>query len=215
MDSSSDLLPYVNATLTKIVDACLRGDTSAWNELIRRYAKLVHSVPVRYGLTPMEVDDVGQEVFFILTQNLHQIEDPERLPSWLLTTAKRATWRMIQKRRRERPSDAGALSDDSESELGAPGATDASNAVLGTTAPSMHDLLEGWNQQEALALGLAQLDERCRDLLQLLFLDHQEPSYEDIGERLQMPTGSIGPTRNRCLRKLRTILENLGYSDLF
>ncbi|MEZ4837474.1 MAG: sigma-70 family RNA polymerase sigma factor, partial [Caldilineaceae bacterium] len=116
MDSSSDLLPYTNTSLTKLVDACLHGDAEAWHELIRRYAKLVHSVPVRYGLAPMEVDDIGQEVFFILTQNLHQIEDPERLPSWLLTTARRATWRMIQKRRREHPSDAGALSDDAGDE---------------------------------------------------------------------------------------------------
>ena len=215
MDSSSDLLPYVNATLTKLVNACLHGDTVAWNELIRRYAKLVHSVPVRYGLTPMEVDDVGQEVFFILTQNLYQIEDPERLPSWLLTTARRATWRMIQKQRRERPSDAGAWFNENEDESMPPQPGENTSTVLGSLAPSMHELLEGWNQQQALTLGLERLDDRCRELLHLLFLDYEEPSYEEISEQLHMPTGSIGPTRNRCLRKLRTILEELGYTDMF
>lgn len=215
MDSSSDLLPYVNATLTKLVDACLHGDAAAWNELIRRYAKLVHSVPVRYGLTPMEVDDVGQEVFFILTQNLYQIEDPERLPSWLLTTARRATWRMIQKRRRERPSDAGPLSDENEGEPMPPQSGEKAGTFLGSISPSMHELLDGWNQQQALGEGLERLDNRCRELLHLLFLAHEEPSYDEISEQLHMPTGSIGPTRNRCLRKLRAILEELGYTDMF
>ncbi len=204
-----------NIPLTRLVDACLHGDGAAWNELIRRYARLVHSVPVQYGLAPMEVDDIGQEVFMILAQNLHQIEDPERLPSWLLTTARRTTWRLIQKRRRERPTDTAELMDGSESGLTTAGANETSLTILGTVAPSMHELLEEWNHQEALNMGLEQLDGRCRELLQLLFLDHDEPSYDEISRQLQMPPGSIGPTRNRCLRKLRTILENLGYTDVF
>lgn len=215
MDSTSDSLHNRNTSLTQLVELCLHGEAQAWHELIRRYAKLVHSVPVRYGLSPMEVDDIGQEVFLILAQNLHQIEDPERLPSWLLTTARRATWRMIQKRRREHPSDAAELTDDSESGLIPGVGAEPFGAVLGTIAPSIHELLEGWNQQEALSYGLERLDGRCRELLMLLFLDQGEPSYDAISERLQMPTGSIGPTRNRCLRKLRFILESMGYKDMF
>lgn len=215
MDSTSDSLHNLSTSLTELVELCLHGEAHAWRELVRRYAKLVHSVPVRYGLSPMEVDDIGQEVFLILAQNLHQIEDPERLPSWLLTTARRATWRMIQKRRREQPTDATELTDDSESGL-TPGIGDERfGVIIGTVAPSIHDLLEGWNQQEALSLGLERLDERCRELLSLLFLDRDEPAYDVISQRLQMPTGSIGPTRNRCLRKLRSILESMGYADMF
>lgn len=210
MDLSEETLQNTN---TQIVERCLNGDTDAWQELVDRYANLVHSVPVRYGLTSMEVDDVGQEVFFILAQSLHQVDDPERLPSWLVTTARRATWRMLQKREREQlvdvvhPEETEGLSSDSSST--APG------QILGVSLPTIEELMDGWSYQEAITQGLALLEGRCRRLLHFLFLDREEPSYEEISARLEMPVGSIGPTRNRCLRKLRLILERLGFNDFF
>jgi RNA polymerase sigma factor (sigma-70 family) len=210
MDLSEDTLQN---TTTQIVERCLNGDDDAWQELVERYANLVHSVPVRYGLTAMEVDDIGQEIFLILAQSLHQIEDPERLPSWLVTTARRATWRMIQKREREhlvestQTDDVDMISTDSS--------LMASGQVLGASLPTTEELLDGWIYQEAISHGLKHLEERCRMLLHFLFLDREEPSYEEISARLRMPLGSIGPTRNRCLHKLRLILERLGFSGFF
>ena len=78
--------------------------------------------------------------------------------------------------------------------------------------PTPDDLLKSWGRQEALAQGMGRLQPRCRELLTLLFLDANEPSYDDISLELDLPKGSIGPTRNRCLQQLRTILEGLGIS---
>lgn len=198
---------------SQLVQRCLRGDNQAWRTLVERYARLVHSVPVRYGLPPVEVDDVGQEVFLILAQNLHQIEDPERISSWLLTTTRRITWRTIQKRRREQIGDAGDLA---ENELQRDPANPEGETPVaqGRTAPTFQELIVGWSHQQALTEGMSLLDERCRRLLYLLFLDTENPSYDDISDSLDMPLGSIGPTRNRCLAKLRKILEGLGHDDL-
>ncbi len=188
-------------TTTALVQRCLRGDARAWDALVARYARLVHSVPVRHGLTPPEVDDVGQETFLALAQHLHAIDDPERLAAWLATTARRFTWRALQRRRRET-----SLEDVEESATGA-----ADGPQLVSPLPTPADLLEGWGRQEALYAGMQRLQERCRSLLTLVFLSVSEPSYDDIAAQLGIPKGGIGPTRNRCLQQLRAILEGLGF----
>jgi len=182
----------------------MQGDADAWSQLVTRYARLVHAVPVRHGLTPPEVDDVGQEVFLALAQHLHTIDNPERLPGWLVTTARRTTWRIIQRRRQEESLDRHA---DTTAE------DDRHDAFLVATTPTPDDLLITWSRQEALMQGLARLQARCRELLTRLFLDHAEPSYDEISAQLGLPKGSIGPTRNRCLQQLRAILQGLGVTD--
>lgn len=191
---------------TTLVQRCLAGDASAWQQLVDRYARLVHSIPVRHGLTSDEVNDVGQEVFLALAQHLHQIEDPERLPSWLVTTARRFSWRVLQKRRNEYT---GEKSDISEEQ-----ALDATaiQPVFSKT-PSMNELLEGWNRQELLVQAMSHLQDRCRQLLRMLFLDASEPSYDEISNQTGLPKGSIGPTRIRCLQQLRSILEEMGFDE--
>src|SRR5215203_6099204 len=82
---------------------CRSGDSNAWQLIVRRYGRLVHSVPIRYGLNRSEAEDIGQEVFLALAQQLERIEEPERLGSWLLTTARRICWRVMQQRRQEQP----------------------------------------------------------------------------------------------------------------
>jgi RNA polymerase sigma factor (sigma-70 family) len=186
---------------TSLVHRCLRGDAAAWSLLIERYARLVHAIPVRHGLSPQEVDDVGQDVFLALAQNLHTIEDPERLPGWLVTTARRMTWRAIQRRRAEEPLDDGGLDDP------------AAATPLIAPAPTASDLLETWHRQEMLAKAMERLQPRCHQLLMLLFLADAEPSYDEISAQIGIPKGSIGPTRNRCLQQLRSILEGLSIDD--
>ncbi len=191
------------ATNQLLIQRCRQGDATAWQQLVSRYVRLVHSIPVRYSLAPAEVDDIGQEVFLALAQQLHQIVDPESLPAWLMTTARRASWRVLQKHKREQPLDEIELTDSQLPDTYQP---------IGGHAPSMQELLQGWQNQEALAQGLATLGDRCRQLLTLIFLDADEPSYDDISHTLAIPKGSIGPTRNRCLQQLRAILEGLGFT---
>jgi RNA polymerase sigma factor (sigma-70 family) len=192
-------------TNAQLIQDCLHGDASAWQQLVNRYARLVHSVPARYGMTPAEVDDVGQEVFLTLAQSLHEIDDPDRLPAWLITTTRRFSWRMLQKRKREQPAQEGDIAD-----IDLP----AVAQVVAQPLPSLNELLVGWQRQEALGQGMGRLNERCRELLTLIFLDQNEPSYDEIGAHLGIPKGSIGPTRNRCLQQLRSILEGLGFAGV-
>jgi RNA polymerase sigma factor (sigma-70 family) len=187
----------------ELLQRCRMGDSQAWQLVVQRYARLVHSVPVRYGLSQSEVEDVGQEVFWALAQQLERVEDPERLVGWLLTTARRVSWRLLQRRRYEQPDAAADLSD-SEFLSG--------NLVGMVQSPSYTELVSGWDRQAALQTGFARLGGRCRELLRMIFLDLDEPSYEQISKRLAMPKGSIGPTRNRCLAQLRLILEDLGFT---
>lgn len=177
----------------------------AWQEIVHRYARLVYSVPARYGLSRSETEDIGQEVFWALAQQVERIEEPERLGGWLMTTARRISWRVIQQRRQEQPD---LAADVAENE----GISE--NLVGQASIPTYAELERGWERQEVLNLGLARLNERCRTLLKLIFLDAAEPSYEEISVILGMPKGSIGPTRNRCLAQLREILEGLGFSEL-
>lgn len=186
---------------TNLVHRCLRGDKNAWSLLVERYARLVHAIPVRHGLAPEEVDDVGQDVFLALAQNLHTIEDPERLPGWLVTTARRMTWRVIQRRRTEESLDDEQIDDQPTAQR------------LIAPTPTASELLETWNRQDMLAQGMKHLQPRCQNLLTLLFLVGEEPGYDEISAQLGIPKGSIGPTRNRCLQQLRSILEGLNIDD--
>jgi RNA polymerase sigma factor (sigma-70 family) len=189
----------------ELLQRCRTGDGYAWQLIVRRYGRLVHSVPVRYGLSRNEAEDVGQEVFWALAQQIERIEEPERLGGWLLTTARRISWRLMQQRRQEQP-DAMVDIADNETLVG---------KLLGPMPmPTYAELLAGWDRQEALQAGLARLGGRCRELLKLIFLDAAEPSYDEISALLGMPKGSIGPTRNRCLAQLRDILEGLGFSGI-
>ncbi len=214
-DNHSESSPVTLLSNEQLVTRCQRGDSNAWQQLVERYARLVHSIPVRYGLTEAEVDDVGQEVFLALAQGLAKIEDPESLPAWFITTARRHSWRVIQKRKREQPLAGSDLTDANLHDTATIADSGGGRIMqhFGQRTPSMADLLEGWQQQELLSAGLNRLGDRCRALLTLIFLDREEPSYEDICIELQIPKGSIGPTRNRCLQQLRSILEGLGFGE--
>jgi RNA polymerase sigma factor (sigma-70 family) len=188
----------IEASPAALVQRCLRGDANAWRQLVDRYARLVHSIPARYGLPPDEVDDVGQEVFLALAQNLHTVEDPDRLPAWLVTTARRVCWRHMQRRRHEQPLE--EESDGSEERPYRP--------ELISPLPTPEESIAGWNRQDAIQAALHHLGDRCRKLIVLIFLDVHEPSYDEISTIMDIPKGSIGPTRNRCLERLRLLIRH-------
>ena len=172
-----------------LVQAALAGSASAWDELITRYGRLVYSVPRRYGFDEADAEDVMQNVFVILLRKLHQLTDQTRLSSWLLTAAHRECWRLGKRK----PANV---------EL------DESEIVPGSPPES---LLEHWEQQHMVRSALEQLDGLCRTLLEALFTQPTEASYEQIAEQLGMKVGSIGPTRGRCFRKFQAILAEMGY----
>ena len=190
----SDPNPQADAAL---VERCRTGDASAWAALVQRVQRLVYAVAMRAGLDEHGAADVFQTVFARLLQHLPQLAQPERVQAWVVTTAKREALRQRQQAQRH-PSLTRA--DDAEG-LGL-------EDSLVDDAPLAEDALAELQQLDLLRAGLDRLDKRCRDLLMLLFNDDDAaPEYGEVARRLAMPVGSIGPTRSRCLGKLRKLME--------
>jgi RNA polymerase sigma factor (sigma-70 family) len=168
-------------TVTALVDQARRGDQDAWDRIVERYAPLVWSTCVRHGLFGTDADDVGATVWLRLVERLGSIRDPAALPGWLATTARRECLQALRARRRQVPVDEEWMPDES--------------------SPPPDAWLLTQERHLALRTAFADISERCRVLLSLLFGD-QRP-YTEISARLGIPVGSIGPTRLRCLAALR------------
>jgi RNA polymerase sigma factor (sigma-70 family) len=176
----------------ELILACRNGDAHAWERLLDKYERLVYSIPLSYGLSHEDAADVAQTTFASLIQSLDTLRIDSRLAPWLGTVARRNTWRIIAHARRE--------------------GTSTYEHVAETAAFSEKagpDALDRWEQIEWLYDGLAELNERCRTLLLVLYFEPQPISYAEIAVRLGMPLGSVGPTRARCLERLRQLLQEL------
>jgi RNA polymerase sigma factor (sigma-70 family) len=172
----------------ELVRACLDGEESAWKELVARYSRLVYSIPLRYGLSASDADDVFQNVFLIVHRRLSTLKNQDLLAPWLITVTHREAKRLCKK------LPPFAELDDS----------------LSDGADPPQDQVERWERQHLVHLALAQMEPRCRDILTTLFLDSTPTSYEILSARLGITAGSIGPTRARCFKKLRAILLAMG-----
>lgn len=177
----------------KLIQACRRGDSGAWEKLLKQYERLVYSIPLNYGLSVDDAADIVQVTFTILLQSLDSLEENSHLAAWLATVARRHSWRLMERRRRESTSKHEDLSEQ--------------YAFLPDNRQKQFQ--ERADMVEWLDQGLSLLDERCSTLLQALYFDPDQPSYQDVAERMQMSVGSIGPTRARCLARLRELMESL------
>lgn len=177
-------LMSADLAVVDLVERARDGDQTAWDQIVERYAPLVWSLCQRYHLARADADDVGACVWLRLVEKLDTIREPAALPGWLATTTRRECLRLLQAKNRELPvEDHQRLVDDSN--------------------PAADDWLLAQERLIALRVAYTDLSERCRELLSLLFADPVTP-YEKISAILGMPVGAIGPTRQRCLGKLRT-----------
>jgi RNA polymerase sigma factor (sigma-70 family) len=177
----------MDATLHELVDRAREGDQVAWDEIVTRFSGLVWATARAHRLSGPQAADVAQYAWLRLVENLDRIEDPQRLGAWLATTTRRECLRMIAAARRESPTDEEWMWD-----------------VPSDEAPDAELLAR--ERDRALWAALRSIDERCQALLRMVS-SPDPPSYEEIGAALDMPIGAIGPTRARCLDKLRRTLE--------
>jgi len=177
-----------------LVGACRRGDTAAWEALVARYQRLFYSIPRGAGLSEEQAADVFQHVFATLLEHLDRIEHPSRIAAWLATTARRETWRLSRQARAVRLVGGG---DDDNNVL----------AAIPDDAPLPGEAFLRLEEQDAVRRAVSGLDERCRTLITLLFYRPTPPPYAEVAAALGTTEGSIGPTRARCLQKLRRLLD--------
>jgi RNA polymerase sigma factor (sigma-70 family) len=175
---------------TALITACIQGDALAWDALLQRYSALIYSVARRVGLSPMDADDVFQNVAIVLLEHLPKLRQGDALPGWLMTVTRREAMRW-QRRQHTYAS-----------------------LPEAETLPDMQT-----PEREFLALsdrnlieqGVARLKERCQHLITALYLTEPPLTYEELTHALGLPLGSIGPNRARCLERLRSELEGLGF----
>ena len=180
----------------QLVLDCRRGDQLAWEKLIQRYQRLIYTIPLRAGLDEDQAAEIFQDVFTTLFEKLNDIEEPERLQAWLVTTARRKTWRFISKAGRARVVDVSGSQTIDEIEV-----------VVRDETPLPDEQLLMLEEQHRIRLAVSLLDARCRTLVEMLFYRSEPLSYQEIAAALEIPEGSVGPTRARCLGKLLRLLQ--------
>ena len=171
--------------LSEALERARAGDSGGLDQIVRELTPLLWHVARSQGVDRAEVADVVQHSWLELVSRLDGIRSPAALTAWLVTTTKREAWRL--NRRRQTPVDPTTILE-VDAELPDP--------ASGLIADERDQVL--WRAFE-------QLSERCRSLLRVVAMV-ERPDYASVSEAMGMPHGSIGPTRGRCLAKLRTLL---------
>jgi RNA polymerase sigma factor (sigma-70 family) len=162
-----------------LIERCVKGDQVAWKGLVVGYERLVYSVALTF-CPESDASDVFQQVWMELYQQLSELRHTGALPAWLITVTRRIAHKVINARRHSEPLD--------------------------VDVPDPKQRLTQVEYEHALEQAIGQLGDRCRHLVDLLYFSPDEPTYAGIAQKLSMPVASIGPTRARCLEKLRKLL---------
>ena len=180
--------PHMADDGAQLLTRAAQGDRVAWDQLVDRYGRLVWSIARSFGLDDATAGDVSQTVWLRLVEHCANIRDPDRLPGWLATTTRREALRVLRNRRRQQPSE-------------------LTQTAADPTAPLPDELLLDDELSRTVAAAYRQLPERCRQLLRLLCVVPRL-DYQTISGVIDRPVGSIGPTRARCLERLRHLMES-------
>jgi RNA polymerase sigma factor (sigma-70 family) len=173
----------------RLVARAAGGDRAAWEALVDAYSGLIWAVARNHGLFGVDAADVSQTTWLRLIEHIDRLHEPGHVGAWLATTARRECSRIRARSRRT--------------------VLVAEHYELEPTPHSdvaMDAGLLREERDEVLRAALGRLPDRCQSLLRLLMLD-PPPSYEEISAALGLPIGSIGPTRGRCLQKLRAMVQ--------
>jgi len=173
--------------LARCLERARGGELGALDDVVRELNPLLWRVARAEGLTPEHAADVVQTTWLELLRRLHDIRSPQALTAWLVSATRREAWH-TRSRLRKRAGEG----------------IDAAEAIP-DEQPDLPELLVAAESHRVLWRHFQQLSERCKTLLRIVaFVDR--PDYSVLAEALGMPRGSIGPTRGRCLAKLREML---------
>jgi RNA polymerase sigma factor (sigma-70 family) len=171
--------------ITQLVANAIGGSERAWCELYRRYNSLISSTAQSFRLTEVNREDVNQNVWLQLVLHIKDLREPRALSGWIVTTTRNEALKIIGRSRRCEPADP---------------LSDARLHQVDETQPDEN--LNRAEQRRAVHALIGELRPEHQELFRLLLAD-PHLSYAEIGRRLGIPVGSIGPTRARCLTRLR------------
>jgi RNA polymerase sigma factor (sigma-70 family) len=172
-----------------LVRGAAQGDRRAWERLVDQYARLIWAITADFKLTESDAADVAQTTWLRLLEHIDRIKYPDRVGSWLAATARNECLRSLAARKRV------VLAHDHEILSGAP-----------SSSPEVDERILADERDQVVRDALGRLPRRWQRLLELLMAD-PPVSYADISSELDLPVGSIGPTRGRCLAQLRVLLQ--------
>lgn len=173
------------ADLVELVRRARNGDTAAWEQLITRFRGLVMAIARSFRLAQDDAADVVQQTWLRLFESIDRVREPERLAAWIGTTARRECLRLLRTSGREQPTDDLDRRADLPQAFPAPG----------------QELISA-QERAALWTAVRELPDRHVRLMTML-METGRPSYDTVAEVLDMPIGSIGPTRMRAIERLR------------
>jgi len=176
-----------------LVRRCVKGDQAGWDELVERYQRLIFAIPRRAGLSEEQAADVFQEVFLTLFEKIGEIEQPDRIRSWIVTTAKFKTWAIVR-------GSKGLYSPTTEEEM------EAEMANIRDETPLADDMLIELEEQHLIRTALLELEDRCQKILSMIYLRDPAASYSQVAAAINVGETSISPLRSRCLKKLEKVL---------
>lgn len=185
---------HSKSDFTILINRCIDGDASAWDELVNLITPSILMTCRQMRLSQEESLDIFGQVCYILLQNLDRLKSPEKILSYVSTTARREVLRGIRRTK---------LFEKLEEE------TTKQISVTEFSRPD--EEFDKMSELEILMAAMAQLPEKEYKLLWHLFLDETEPSYDEISEKVGIPVSSIGPTRSRALLKLKKIMKRKQY----
>jgi RNA polymerase sigma factor (sigma-70 family) len=173
--------------LDTLVNEARQGSQDALGEIVTEFSPLLWHVARAAGLSSGDAQDVVQTVWLRLLEHLAAIRTPATLPGWLVVTTRREAWRVSAAERRQVPVDQQSFTD------------------LADPEPGSEEQVILDDQSRALWTAIRQLTPRCQELLRIIAFAAR-PDYAAVASRLGMQVGSVGPTRGRCLAKLRAQL---------
>jgi RNA polymerase sigma factor (sigma-70 family) len=175
------------ARITALMSAARQGSDDAVGEIVTEFSPLLWHVARAAGLSPGDAQDVLQTVWMRLIEHLDDIRTPTALAGWLVVTTRREAWRVRAAERKQIPTD------------------QESFAELPVKGPGSEEQVIIEDQRRRLWAAIRQLSPRCQELLRIVAFVPR-PEYAAVAAGLGMQIGSIGPTRGRCLAKLRALL---------
>ncbi len=178
----------------KLIDRCILGDEPAWAELVEKITPAILSVCRVMRLSPDESLDIFGQVCYLLLHHLPNLKSSDKIIGYVSTITRREILRVIRRKQ---------LFDNIDPEI--------TKSISTTRIKSPDELLDESKNLESLIKAVVELPEKEYKLIWYLFLDEEEPSYEEISQKLNIPVASIGPTRIRSLKKLKKILKRRGF----